>query len=261
MLRRLREKNPVLTGIVLGYGLMLLFVFMEVILVKTGISNCGLIEDSIFRIFFGIIMLLLLRTIYRKEFNTLFTKKISSHIWIFCLPIFSYLLLEFCYLPSKENFTTDYIGPFLLIALQQITVGFFEEAGARGLVMSGMLEKWTLKTSGRILAVFLTGFLFGSLHYFDKVLFGADAGSALFHVLTSGMFGTLMAALYMNSENLLLCMILHALWDIIINVPGNFFNYYQQAPKFTTIYTIQMVVYLLAFPIVAIIMCIRFKRN
>ena len=50
MLRRLREKNPVLTGIVLGYGLMLLFVFMEVILVKTGISNCGLIEDSIFRI-------------------------------------------------------------------------------------------------------------------------------------------------------------------------------------------------------------------
>ena len=43
MIRRLREKSPVLLGIVLGYGLMFLFVLMEVILVKTGISNCGLV--------------------------------------------------------------------------------------------------------------------------------------------------------------------------------------------------------------------------
>lgn len=260
MIHRLYEKHPILTGITLGHGLMILFLSMELFLINAGISNCGLIEDSIFRIVYGIIILLLLRTLYEGKFKSLFTKKIPSHVWIFCLPLFIYLILEFFYLPSKESFTTAYIGPFSLIALQQITVGFFEEAGSRGLVMSGMLEKWTHKISGRILTVFLTGFLFGSLHL-DTILFGADIGYSFFHVLTSSMFGALMAAIYMTSGNLLFCMILHALWDIIKNIPGNFFNYYQQAPRFTTIYTVQMFIYLLVFPIIAIIICIRYKRE
>ena len=141
-MKAIYDKRPVVSGILMGQGLLVLFILFEYFLIATGISECGLVVDAFLRVVFGIIALLLMRRIYRERFTRLFTATIPKSTWVFCIPLFLYLAVEFLYLPISGHLTTAYVSYFLLECVGQLATGFWEETASKGLVMSGMLSRW-----------------------------------------------------------------------------------------------------------------------
>lgn len=164
MIKRLYDKSSVVWGVIYGQGLFIIFILLEYFLVSTGISECGVIVDSIIRIVFGIIALIMMKNIYGNEFYKKFTVKIPQKTWLLFIPFFLYLGLQLLYFPIAERLTLAYVSVFLLSCVGQLATGFFEETVSKGLVMSSMLSKWKNTVCGRICAVLFSGVLFGTLH-------------------------------------------------------------------------------------------------
>ena len=257
-MKKLYDKSPVICGVLYGQGLFILFILFEYFLVSTGISECGLIVDSCIRVAFGVIALLLMRMIYQEHFLNLFSVKVSRATWLYCIPFFLYLAVEFLYLPISDHLTTAYVSYFLLACVQQLATGFWEEAASKGLVMSGMLSKWERTIKGRIGMVFITGVLFGTLHILN-VLFTNDIVSCLWNTLYASAFGIFLAAIYLQSKSITLCMVLHAVWDIVIRIPGNFCEDVKDGAVLNFIHVSEDILELGVFPIVAIIICVAYK--
>lgn len=260
MIKKLYDKSPVVWGVIYGQGLSVLFILLEYFLISTGISECGIIVDSCIRVVFGVIALLLMQMIYREQFVKLFTAKISKRTWLYCIPFLLYLAIEFLNFPIADHLTTAYVSYFLLACVQQLATSFWEEAASKGLVMSGMLSKWKSTISGRIGTVLTTGILFGTLHILN-VLFSNDIISCLWNAIYTSTFGIFLAAIYLQSNSITLCMILHAVWDIVIRVPGNFCENVKEGLVLTFINIAKDVLQLGVFPIVAIIICVTYKSE
>ena len=171
---------------------------------------------------------------------------------------FLYLGLQFLYLPISESLTAEYVPAFLLCCVQQIATGLFEETASKGLVMSGMLSKWKNTVRGRLGMVFVTGVLFGMLHILN-VLFTGDISSCLWQAVYSSVFGVFTAAIYLYSENLTLCIVLHAVWDILIRIRGYFCVNVSEGIVADFIYIAQDVLELCFFPIITLFICIKYK--
>lgn len=259
-MKKLYHKSPVVYGILLGEGLSIFFILFEVFLVAAGISECGVIADSCIRAVFGIIALLLMRKIYEEKFPKLFTAKITKETLLYCAPFFLYLAVQFLYFPIAGHLTTAYVSYFLLLCVQELTTGFWEEAASKGLVMSGMFLKWKNTVKGRIGMVFITGMLFGALHILN-VLINHDIVRCLWNALYASAFGIFLAAVYLHSESIVFCMILHAVWDIVIRIPRNFCEDISEGAVLNFIYILQDVLELGVFPIVAIVICILYKNR
>lgn len=259
-MKTIYSKMSVVSGILMGQGLLVLFVLFEYFLVKAGISECGLIVDLCIRIAFGIIALLFMRMIYQEQFTRLFTTKIPKSTWLYCIPFFLYLAVEFMYLPISDHLTTTYVFYFGLVCVSQLATGFWEEVASKGLVMSGMISKWECTIKGRIAMIFITGFLFGMLHILN-VLFNHDIMYCLWNALYSSAFGVFLAAIYLHTKNITFCMFLHAVWNIIVRIPGNFCEGINEGAVLNFIHVSQDILQLGIFPIVAIIICILKEKD
>lgn len=259
-MKKIYDKSPVVFGILLGEGLSIFFILFECFLVAAGISKCGIIADSCIRIVFGVIALLLMRKIYGEKFSKLFTAKIFKETLLYCIPFFLYLAVQFLYFPISGHLTGAYTSYFLLVCVQELATGFWEEAASKGLVMSGMLLKWKNTIKGRIGMVFVTGVLFGTLHILN-VLINHDIIYCLWNALYASAFGVFLAVVYLHSESITLCMFLHAVWDIVIRIPRNFYEDISEGLVLDFIYISQDVLELGVFPIVAIIICILYKNR
>lgn len=258
IIKKFYDKAPVWCGILLGQGLAALFVVFEFLLITAGISECGVIVDSCIRAVFGVTALFLMRMIDRDKLGKRFTAKIPKSTWLYCIPFFLYLGVQFLYLPLSESLTTAYLPAFLLTCVQELATGFWEESASKGLVMRGMLLKWKNTVKGRIAAVFVTGVLFGTLHILN-VLFVGDIAACLWQTLYASVFGVFLAAVYLHSENIALCMALHAVWDILIRIPRYFCENISEGAAADFLYAAQDVLELGLFPIAAVIICIRRK--
>lgn len=254
------DNSPVLWGILLGQGLFIVFVLLKYVIFGRLYMDpyMNVIVDSCIRVVFGVIALLFMRVIYGDKFGKLFTAKITKSTWLYCIPFFLYLGLQFLYLPTAERLTTAAVTAFLLSCVQQIATGFWEEAASKGLVMSGMLSRWKNTIKGRIGMVFLAGVLFGTLHILN-VLFNNDIVQCLWNALYSCAFGVFLSAVYLKTENITLCMVFHAVWDIFVRIPNYFCVNIQEGALLDFIYIAQDVLELGIFPIIAVIICVRYK--
>lgn len=259
-MKKLYDKFPILVGLMLGMGISICFVLFEYFLVATGISECGVIVDSCLRIITGILTLIPLKIIYENNFSKLFTTRPQKSTWIYCIPLFLYLFVQFLHLPTAEALTTAYISGFLWSCLQQIGTGFWEESASKGILMSGMLAKWKNSVKGRLAMVYLTGLCFGATHILN-FLFGSDIISCLWQALYASAFGIFVAAIYLHSGNLLLCMVIHTVWDILIRIPNYFCENTQYGLLTDIIYITADILELGIFPIVAIVICVKYKEN
>ena len=258
MIKKFYDKCPILYGVLFGQGLFVFFLLLEYFLVSTGISECGVVTDSFIRIMFGIFALILMKKIHQDKFREQFTTKIPKSTWLFSIPFFMYLGLQFLYLPIAENLTIAYISAFVLSCGQQLATGFFEETASKGLVMSGMLLKWKRTVRGRICIVFISGILFGTLHILN-VIFNGNIIACIWQSLYSSAFGVFLAAIYLHSNNIVLCMIFHAIWDIFVRIPGHFCENIQKGIILDFIYLAQDILNLGVFLLVAILICLKYK--
>jgi membrane protease YdiL (CAAX protease family) len=93
-----------------------------------------------------------------------------------------------------------------LVIVQQILVGPMEETAYRGLLMGGMLRRFGKSGFGRLGTALCSALVFGVAH-----LIG---GAAPLHSLNTAVIGFSFAAVYVYSQNLLVCIALHTAWDI-----------------------------------------------
>lgn len=68
-----------------------------------------------------------------------------------------------------------------------------------------------------------------------------------------------LAAIYLHSNNIVLSMIFHAIWDIFVRIPGHFCENIPKGIILDFIYLAQDILNLGVFLLVAILICLKYK--
>lgn len=262
-MKKLAENHPIAYGIIFGYGLSLLFILVEFFFTLPNsptISEYWEWIDSCVRIVFAILALISLKVFYKDRFKTLFTHKIPTKTWLWCIPFAVYLIVEFMYFAVAKATTMQYLTLFFAVCVSQIATGLWEESASRGLIMCGMLDKWKNSTKGRIGMVLISGVLFGTLHTFG-VIYGNGLVDSLWQTLYTTTWGMFIAAIYLYSENLLFCMSLHAVWDIVVKIPNYFCAGVNDGIILSGIHMTEDIIQLVILPVIAIVICVRYKET
>jgi membrane protease YdiL (CAAX protease family) len=103
-----------------------------------------------------------------------------------------------------------------------------------------------------MIAVVTSGLIFGLSHMFN-FLFTGDVSGSVSQEKLNFAWGMFKAAIYMISDNLLLVIIIHAVWDIWIRIPQFYFN---MSEKATVLYSIGEILRFIIHPFVLGIMAI-----
>lgn len=106
---------------------------------------------------------------------------------------------------------SDLVASTLLLV---IFVGVFEETLFRGIVLRGFEVRF-----GPLVALLLSSFLFGSMHYVNWIE-GQDLLSTHKQVLHAGLSGLLYGAITLRCRSIWPAVGLHALWDFMVIVNG-----------------------------------------
>jgi len=110
-----------------------------------------------------------------------------------------------------EHFVVPKLLPIIIVVLQTILVGVFEEFMMRGMALNLLLKRkgGNKKTLG---AVLLSSLFFGAAHL-SNIESSKDVFPVILQVIYASMIGVYFAALYLRSKSLLVPIILHGLFD------------------------------------------------
>ena len=96
-MKKLYDKKPIWFGIGVGYFISIVFVLLERLLLDLSYTDKWVYIDGGIRLLFGIVGLIVLKTIYADKFGELFKKKVSRNVLLYLLPIGIYFVLEFLF--------------------------------------------------------------------------------------------------------------------------------------------------------------------
>lgn len=99
-----------------------------------------------------------------------------------------------------------------LFALDALMIGVFEEVAFRGVLFPLLLERRCRNSAQIFRTTILVSAVFGLVHL-ANLLEGADIGSTLLQVGYSFLIGGMCSIVLLKSGNLLLCILLHAVYD------------------------------------------------
>ncbi len=244
-------KNQIIQAVVI----MLVFYAIEIVMVYLDIFpdyNTLLIADMILRIILGTVSIILIKSPRRP----LFTNKLTPKVWLMMLPFLIYISLPLVKTIFAEVYVPENIAPLTIVIIQQFTVGFYEEARDRGLLMDGLLKYNTATVKQRLFTVVVSGMVFG-LSHLPNILFGENP---LIQVPSAALWGMFVAAIYMLSENLPLVMLLHAFSDITPRISHGLFGWTTEPFILKIIECASNVFDYVILPLVAVYICIRYDK-
>lgn len=227
------QRQPVLFSLLAPTLFMVIFLLADTFIT---IKEYEKQIDIIYRFLFSIPMLYCIQQLYGyKSYKEIFSWKgtrkglLASQGIILMSLLF--ILPEFW----GENFNKVFINTAFLMIMQQIGTGLLEEGLFRGLLMGGMLQKWSHSIRGRLGIVLISGISFGLLHFMN-LFSGNPLHSVLANMLFASIFGIVFASSYLYSKNLLIAMIIHAVYDIISHSKGQLFLIGINEPHFWDLY-------------------------
>lgn len=258
------NKNTVTKPIRSATIILVIFYAIEIAMVYLNLfpdNNILYCVDSILRIIFGTVSLLLLRGYSNNNeskysVKQLFTNKITLNTWLVLIPFILYIVAPFFNLFTAYLFTTSVLGPFIIIVIQQFATGYFEEATHRGLMMNGLIKYNTGTIKQRLVTVITAGAFFGLSHT-ANIFFGENL---LVQVPACILWGMFIAAVYMLSDNLLLVMILHALSDTTYKIPNALFGYVHDAAICQVVEYLRTAIDYVILPLMAVLICIFYDK-
>ncbi len=247
------DKKGIVIAIVFSLIITAVFLLIEIItqdcFMAAGYRVFYLLDAAI-RFIFGIAVAVILFAFFKKSLCKAFTSHIPKSVWLLLIPVYVYFLSYFTLIGVIDS-VSAYTLSFLASALQQLTTGLFEETLYRGIVMKPF-EKYYGEKKWRMIAVVTSGLIFGLSHMFN-FLFTGDVSGSVSQAMFTFAWGMFMAAIYMISDNLLLVIIIHAVWDIWIRIPQFYFN---MSEKATVLYSIGEILRFIIHPFVLGIMAI-----
>ncbi len=253
MEKSLNNKKEIGAAIVISLVVTFFFLLIEIItkdcFMAAGYTRFYLL-DSVIRFIFGIVAAIVLFVFFKRPFNKTFAAQIPKSVWLMLIPVYVYFLSYFTLIGVIES-VSAYTISFLACAVQQLATGLFEETVYRGIVMKPF-EKYYSEKRWRIIAVVTSGLVFGLSHMFN-FFFSGDVLGSIRQALFTAIWGMFIAAIYMISDNLLLVIIIHAVWDIWIRIPQFYFN---MSEKATVLYSIGEILRFIIHPFVLGIMAI-----
>ncbi len=146
---------------------------------------------------------------------------------LWCIPCF---LVVFANFPFAALITDSakILRPELtaLFIAECLAIGFMEETLFRGILQDTFFQIFKDKPHGQIFTVLLTSAAFGVIHLFN-LFAGANVGATFLQVGYSFLIGAMLSAVLIKTENLWLCVLLHAGFDFGGNIiselgTGNF---------------------------------------
>ena len=254
------DKKGIVIAIVFSLIITAVFLLIEII-TKDRFMAAGYIRfyllDSVIRFIFGIVAAIVLFVFFKRPFNKTFAAQIPKSVWLMLIPVYVYFLSYFTLIGVIES-VSAYTISFLACAVQQLATGLFEETVYRGIVMKPF-EKYYSEKRWRIIAVVTSGLIFGLSHMFN-FLFTGDVSGSVSQAMFTFAWGMFMAAIYMISDNLLLVILIHAVWDIWIRIPQFYFN---MSEKATVLYgigeTLRFIIHPFVLGIMAILIAVYAK--
>lgn len=214
------QRKPILFSLLAPTLIMLIFLLADTFIT---IQEYEKEIDTIYRFLFSIPMLYCIKQLYGyKSYKEIFSWKGTRNGLLasqgIILMSLLFILPEFW----GNNFNKAFMNTAFLMIMQQIGTGLFEEGLFRGLLMGGMLQKWSHSIRGRLGMVLISGISFGLLHFMN-FFSGNPLNSVLYNMLFASIFGIVFASSYLYSKNLLITMIIHAVYDIISHSKGRLF--------------------------------------
>ena len=244
-------KNQIIQAVVI----MLVFYAIEIAMVYLDIFpdyNTLLIADMVLRIIFGTVSIILIKS----PRGPLFTNKLMPKIWLMMLPFLIYISLPLVKIIFADVYVPENIAPLTIVVIQQFTVGFYEEARDRGLLMDGLIKWNTATVKQRLFTVMISGLIFG-LSHLPNIFFGENP---LIQVPATALWGLFIAAIYMLSENLALVMLLHAFSDITPKISHGLFGWTTEPAVLKIIEFLGNAFDYVILPLAAVYICIRYDK-
>ncbi|TXT60906.1 MAG: CAAX amino terminal protease self-immunity [Promethearchaeota archaeon] len=139
----------------------------------------------------------------------------AAVLWL-CSLIYSLLAGEYIFdpnvifgAPTEEN-----LGIFLFVKM--LRPGLWEEIAFRGVILTLLLKKFSVKKS-----IIIDGILFGLMHFFN-LIGGQDLFSTISQVIYASTLGFAFAYLFIRTESLIPCIISHYLINAVNPLFNNF---------------------------------------
>lgn len=200
-------------GIPVALIFMVAFVAISLLINQSLHGTTWFLFSSGMRIVFGIAILYVSWRIYGKTIPEILNLKNSRIAIISGIGFLVYALYYVMALVVGTESITGLTAGLLIskVILQQIATGFYEELNYRFLICEGYFHgERTIKR--RLLYAVLSFLIFGALH----IINGWDT----YRFLLTGTIGFAFAAMFLCSGNIVIPMIVHAVYDMIANLEG-----------------------------------------
>lgn len=133
---------------------------------------------------------------------------------LFSLPAFAVAINNLPIYPLVTDLAEVTAPPWriLLLALECLLVGLFEETCFRGVIFLGFLEKRRRTKRGQLIAILLSAAVFGAVHLLNLFL-GASPVAVLMQIGYSFLIGAMCSVVLIKTANIWLCAFLHGLFN------------------------------------------------
>lgn len=234
-------------GIILSLFLTIVFVAISLTVNKIIQGTPWFLFSSCLRIVFGVLILYIVKKVFGKNAKEVFCFKNGKEAVIaatgFLVYFIYFVILYGVGIKSITGLTADLF--LTKVILQQLATGFYEEIHYRVL----MCEGYRFTKGGfsrKLIYALISSVLFASIHIiggWDTITF-----------LRTGAIGFAFSAIYLQSGNILLPMILHFVYDIVANMNG--FIEWNDSELFDSLYFIFEIMIAIMF-LVSLIILIR----
>lgn len=111
----------------------------------------------------------------------------------------------------------------IIVIIEQIFVGVFEEFLFRGLVLNVLLTKiQNDRYKGKMEAIILSSLFFGAIHLLNLFSEPRMLNATIAQVFYATFIGIFLGALYLRTNNIWVVVFFHAIYDIVSELPGIF---------------------------------------
>lgn len=180
------------------------------------------LAETIGRIIASLGILIFYKAYFAIESFGLRRENFLKGIWIGGFMLFATLnnlasaLLEVAEYPAVSP--SCYL--IIIVIIEQIFVGVFEEFLVRGLVLNVLLAKiQNDRFKGKMAAVILSSLLFGVIHLLNLFSEPQMLNATIAQVFYATFIGIFLGILYLRTNNIWVVVFFHAIYDIVSELP------------------------------------------
>ncbi len=179
---------------------------------------------------------------------------------LWCIPPLAVVFVNFPYsalISGAARITNAALLPLFLFKC--FLIGLSEEWIFRGILFDFLYRRSRQKGGTCFTAVLVSSLIFGAFHLFN-LLDGANAGGVLLQCGYSFLIGAMLAVVFLKTQNLWICVILHTLFDFGGFIVGDLGT---GAPQDTTFWILTIVTGVLCAVhiIVTLVKIVRKEKN